>query len=139
MVNLNWPRPHFPHRGMTGPLVSGGCLLCELLGDCFFGEADPHQSRSAALSLAFLQRGLQGKSSQGLGGSAWLASGKSITCPPRGGRVLSLGPTPLGSTQTSQGQSSGSASVRLLLGPSSHKSPQQERNHPIVYLSFTWW
>ena len=42
--------------------------------------------------------------------------------PSRGGRVLSLGPTPLGSTQTSQGHSSGSASVPLLLGPSSHES-----------------
>lgn len=119
---------------MTGPPVSGG-----LLGGCLLGEADPHQSRSAALSLALLQRGLEGKSSQGLGGSAWLASGKRITCPPEGAGSCLLVPLPWDQHRQAKAMPVALHLSLFSWGQVPTNLSTGKKNHPIVYLSFTWW
>lgn len=123
---------------MTGPPVSGGCLFCGLLGGCLLGEADPHQSRSATHSLALLQRRLEGKRSQGLGAAAWLAFGKRITCPHEGaGSHLSV-PRPF----DQHGRAEATLVVPHLSLFSWGQVPTNlstgKKNHPIMYLSFTW-
>lgn len=112
-VNLNWPATLLslqpPGKDNKPPASGAGCLW-ELLGGCLWGEADPHQSRSATRSLAPLQRGLEGKSCQPLASSAWLAFGKRITCPQEGEGPIAQSPSP--STNTDQpGLSSSSTSL----------------------------
>lgn len=95
-VNLNWPLCSLfslPGKDNKPPASGTGCLW-ELLGGCLWGEADPHQSRSATPSLAPLQRGLEGKSCQPLASSAWLAFGKRITCPREGEGPITQSPSP---------------------------------------------
>lgn len=114
-----------PGKDNKSPASGAGCLW-ELLGGCLWGEADPHQSRSATPSLAPLQRGLEGKSCQPLASSAWLAFGKRITCPREGEGPIAQSPSP--STNTDQpGLSNSSTSLPRLLGPNSHESVSQER------------